>query len=462
MKTFSARTMPEALALVRRAFGTDAVILHTRTYRRGGVLGLGAKPVVEITATTGRALAKQKLSGPPRRHVSAPKPAALPKNANPTAVSTPAREPSEPLAGELIKRTYAAARAEMSTARDSSDAVAASVSPNAQTSSNPAPTVALAPPPVPAIDQQRQLTDELAAVKALVARVAEQQEKQVSRQAAPDEVPDHLVEAYTTLIQQEVAEELAREIVAQAADADDPPAAVCEALAALMPEASDGVEPDAPTSILDDRPRTIALVGPTGVGKTTTVAKLAATLKLKQGKAVGVVTLDTYRIAAVDQLKTYCSIIGCPLEVAGRPEELAACLDHLSDCDVVLIDTAGRSQRDDVKLDELAAFLRVARAHETHLVLSSTCSQSVMIEIAERFARVNPDRVIFTKLDEAVTCGTIFNVAARIAKRVSYVTTGQEVPHQIEPGDARMLARRVLGRLGERTEEAERERAAAD
>ena len=121
----------------------------------------------------------------------------------------------------------------------------------------------------------------------------------------------------------------------------------------------------------------------------------------------------------------------------------------LDACDVVLIDTAGRSQRDDAKLDELAGFLRVAQPDETHLVLAATASQRVLLQIAERFERVQPDRVIFTKLDEAVTCGTLVNVVHAIDKRVSYVTTGQEVPHQIEPGDALRLAARVLGDVPE-------------
>ncbi|MEM8495390.1 MAG: AAA family ATPase, partial [Planctomycetota bacterium] len=252
---------------------------------------------------------------------------------------------------------------------------------------------------------------------------------------------------YTKLIQEEVAEELAEKVVRQAHDAAeglDADACIRQQLAALIP-AVDGDLAVRSEPSGSGRPHVIALVGPTGVGKTTTVAKLAATLKLKQGRNVGVITLDTYRIAAVDQLRTYCSIIGCPLEVARQPDELSACLEKLKDCNTVMIDTAGRSQRDDAKLDELAGLLEIARPDETHLVLAATASQRVMLQIAERFERMQPDRVIFTKLDEAVTCGTLINVAAAIAKRVSYLTTGQEVPHQIEPGDALALAARVLG-----------------
>lgn len=438
--------MPEALALVRRDMGADAVILHTRSYKRGGVLGIGAKTVIEITAMSGRELAKRRQ--PARK-------ASRPQNHGKNRRNANLGVAPEPLAGDLIRRTYAAAQAEM---RGSAAAFPSAKHPVTQRPPAAAPAIAVTPPNGSAIDTSERFSQELAAVRELVQRVAQRQEAEASQRrsmppagtAASPDLPDPLVEFYTRLIQQEIADELAQRIVREVHDAGDASCAadanegIRRRLASLIPQADDlAPNDDSPSDA--GRPRTIALVGPTGVGKTTTVAKLAATFKLKQGKSVGVVTLDTYRIAAVDQLKTYCSIIGCPLEVARRPDELSACLQKLGESDIVIVDTAGRSQRDDAKLDELADFLAVAQPDETHLVLAATASQRVMLQIAERFERVRPDRVIFTKLDEAVTCGTLFNVASAIAKRVSYVTTGQEVPHQIEPGDAMALAARVLG-----------------
>jgi len=112
---------------------------------------------------------------------------------------------------------------------------------------------------------------------------------------------------------------------------------------------------------------------------------------------------------------------------------------------VVLIDTAGRSQRNADRLDELAQLIEVAKPHETHLVLSATASQRVLLEIVERFAGIDTDRLIFTKLDEAVTCGVLLNVAQKVNKPLSYITTGQEVPHQIEPCRSGRLVEMVLG-----------------
>jgi flagellar biosynthesis protein FlhF len=215
-----------------------------------------------------------------------------------------------------------------------------------------------------------------------------------------------------------------------------------EAVAGRLPvdEQAGHVGPSA-----DGRPRTIALVGPTGVGKTTTIAKLAATFKLKQKKRVTLFTQDTYRIAAVDQLQTYANILGVPLHVATTVDDLVEGLRSCTSCDAILIDTAGRSQRDDPRLEQLESFLQAAKPHEVHLVLSSTCTESVLMDTVERFSRVKPDRVIFTKLDEAVSFGVLLNVASKLEAKVSYVTTGQEVPHDIEPGRAQRLAALMTG-----------------
>ena len=192
------------------------------------------------------------------------------------------------------------------------------------------------------------------------------------------------------------------------------------------------------------RPRVIALVGPTGVGKTTTVAKLAATYKLRHGKNVGLITSDTYRIAAVEQLRTYAGIIGLPLKVANSPEELAQAVEELAECDIVVIDTAGRSQNNARRLEELAEFTNAANPDETHLVLSTTVGDNVLRKTAQRFRALGPDRCILTKLDEAVTTGPIAGLSDRIGLPLSFITVGQEVPDDLEPARADRLARCVL------------------
>ncbi len=419
--------MAQAMALVKRDLGTDAVILHTRSYRRGGLLGIGAKTVVEVTAGRGEDL------GRARRRVSPPaRPASLPKRRPPTTADDTKQHAA---AGDLIRRTYAAAKAEVEQTYQKQA--------KAQADRGASPKVQLAGAVTP---DTRQLAKEMDAVKHLVAQMMHQQ-----KSTAHASLPKGLSQQYAALIQQEVACELADEVVnkvrhklsdKQLHDEDACRMAVREELASFLPIDRE-VDTEVPGA--DGRPRTIALIGPTGVGKTTTIAKLAATFKLKHKKKVALITLDTYRIAAVDQLRTYAGIIGVPLHVVLEPKEIPQVLSQCADCDVVLIDTAGRSQRDDRRLTQLSAFLDQVKPHETHLVLSSTCSQKVLMEAVQRFSQVRTDKIIFTKLDEAVTFGVLLNVLGKADMRLSYVTTGQEVPHQIEPGCPNRLADLVLG-----------------
>jgi flagellar biosynthesis protein FlhF len=190
--------------------------------------------------------------------------------------------------------------------------------------------------------------------------------------------------------------------------------------------------------------RVVAFVGPTGVGKTTTLAKLAARWSLEENKKVGLVTADTYRIAAIEQLRTYAKIMNLPLEVASEKEEFAKALRTFQDRDIILVDTPGRSVGDEEHLRRLRDFLRPDVPVETNLLISLTASPENMIETASRFDRVGYDAMIFTKLDESNSYGLIYNVIDQIGKPVHYVTNGQKVPQDIDRLDPAKLARMVV------------------
>ena len=280
--------------------------------------------------------------------------------------------------------------------------------------------------------------------------------------------PATLEAAYAQLIEQEVARELADRILAKveseladAIDAGATPSAsiVREAIereiAALLPaDSEDGFRFESAMRAAHTRAdgrghagsaRRIAFVGPTGVGKTTTLAKIAAQLSLKRGLKVGIVAADTYRIAAVDQLRTYAEILGIAVEVASSPTDAARACERLGDVDVILIDTAGRSQNDRMKLSELRAFLAAAGPDETHLVLSATAGARTLAREAESFGALGIDRLVLTKLDEAASFGTLISLVERLGTRVSFLTHGQEVPEHIETARGRRLASLVMG-----------------
>jgi flagellar biosynthesis protein FlhF len=194
-------------------------------------------------------------------------------------------------------------------------------------------------------------------------------------------------------------------------------------------------------------PTTIAFVGPTGVGKTTTIAKLAAHFVLREKKPVGLVTLDTYRIAAVEQLRTYARIIDVPLEVALSPADLPAAVKRLSGASVILVDTAGRSQRDLMKMNDLKGFFGKKRPDQVHLVVSATAERTAIAEIIDKFGMYRPERILVTKVDELPGHGKLLDIATLSPHPVSYLTTGQDVPDDIETARPERLAALIAGEV---------------
>lgn len=186
---------------------------------------------------------------------------------------------------------------------------------------------------------------------------------------------------------------------------------------------------------IKNKQKVIALVGPTGVGKTTTISKLAANYTIKDKKKVSLLTVDTYRIAAVEQLKTVGDIIGVPVEVVFTPQNLKNVIQENSDKDFIFIDTAGRNHKNTMQMSEIKAFLDAAQADDTFLVLSSGTKYKDMLDIIEKYQPLNVNKIIFTKLDETSNFGAILNIADKTKKRLSYFTTGQSVPDDIEVAD---------------------------
>jgi flagellar biosynthesis protein FlhF len=182
----------------------------------------------------------------------------------------------------------------------------------------------------------------------------------------------------------------------------------------------------------DNKKQVVAsFLGPTGVGKTTTIAKLAANLCLQQKKRVGLVSIDSYRIAAMEQLKTYARILGIPCLPAFNKKDMQFALSRLREKDVILIDTAGRSHYDANHINELITLLGGDIPVERHLVLSITTNETEIKAAAEKFGRLGFQSYVFTKVDEAKYRGTIVNQIMRMKIPISFVTNGQRVPEDI-------------------------------
>ncbi|HYE18996.1 MAG TPA: flagellar biosynthesis protein FlhF [Tepidisphaeraceae bacterium] len=412
LRTFSAPTFAAAMALVKGEMGADAVILHTRTVPRRKWMGMRRGEVVEITAGTGLNVATRRRPAQAQQSqqtqsIGRPGAGTYGRDGRPAPVAKPAPQPAQSSAapGQGLLETPAANRAMMMS-----------------------------------------ISSEVRDLRGLLENLV----RQTRKDAAPA-VPEHLFDHYTHLIQNQVAEELATDMVRQLgsyraeqlSQTDFVREKLVEQVERMIP-ATGGLRKGANKV----GPHVVALIGPTGVGKTTTLAKLAANLKLRENRKVGLITLDTYRIAAIDQLRRYAELIGSPLKVCNSADDVAEAVAGMRDCDFVLVDTAGRSPADTLKLNELRGMLEAARPDEVHLVLASTASQTCIEFAIERFGQVRVDKIIFTKLDEAVHVGVVLNVVRKVNKALSYVTTGQNVPDDIEVGRGSRLAQMLLGTAG--------------
>ncbi len=268
-----------------------------------------------------------------------------------------------------------------------------------------------------------------------------------NQQAAPvsSEVPNEVFQIYSELIDSGVDHETARAFVihlkeqATAEQLED----YQEAKKLLTSLVESTIKVSGPIETHSGKRKIVALVGATGVGKTTTLAKLAGNFRLRSKIKVGLVTVDTYRVAAVDQLRTYAEIIDLPMKVVKSPSEMRQAIDDFTGLDLILIDTAGRSPRDELQIQELKSILAEARVDEVHLVMSMTSSIQTLKATIQKFAPANPTSLIMTKLDEAGGMGPLLSLMHQVSLPISYLTMGQDVPDDIEPGQPARIARLI-------------------
>ena len=388
IKTYRAASIQEALSVVRRELGPSASVLHAREVRGGWLSWVPGWRRIEVVAS-------DEVQVPSRLE---------------------ARDSATAAAGRTSAATTSTRNLSLAPIRGGSQI------------ETPA--------------RAEQVHDQLTELQGMVAALCRSH-----RRAVVSDLPQELFRLYASLIDAEIGEELARALV--------------EALRSSLPEHewSDNDATQARLARLVEReivargpirPQSgrrhlVALVGPTGVGKTTTIAKLAANFRLREKRRVGLITVDTYRVAAVEQLRTYADIIDLPMEVVSTPREMRAAVDRMADLDLVLLDTAGRSPHDRVKIQELRAFLHEAQADEVHLVLSCVASATTLIRTAERFAAAAPTSLLLTKLDEATGYGQMLELVRAARLPLSYTTHGQNVPDDICVAEPQRLARMIIG-----------------
>jgi len=371
--------------------GEKAVILSTRHIKKGGFMGIGGSKIVQITASDNVKMAPRRTTQSPAQtqKTAINKPVALHSQNQAVAVAEPPKATESPVADKDYN------------------------------------------------DFKRELSE----IRTMISEI----QNSGQFQHWPD-LPPEFQKAYEKLQSYNINTDIARALVHrwknhypnfQKGDRVD--------IKLLQNYISEMLVPAGPIRVNPKkRPNVLMLVGPTGVGKTTTLAKLAAKYKIQEECRVALITFDTYRIAAVDQLRTYANLIGIPLKVANSPAELKAAIASFSDRDLVMIDSAGRSPKNEAKMNELKEMVDAAQPDELHLVLSLSVQNDVMKDTLERYGDFPVHKLLLTKLDECVHYGIILSIISRTQKPIGYLTVGQEVPDDIELATSELLSRLVL------------------
>lgn len=398
VKRYEAIDMNEAIQLVKRDLGPEAVILSTRKINKGGArFGLFGREIVEVTAAVETpSIVERKVSFKPEKQTAAPVSLA------PLKAATAAMEPIIDGIGQINKRLD-------SLAWNGDEGQSA----------------------------EERVSDDVRELKSMISFLIDQslEDKRTKESKGFLALSRYLIDQG---VAPEYIQSLTQDIKDQAGDGPDPDLKTLIYIAAARMRDCLTFDGWIHGAEEEGGQRVVALIGPTGVGKTTTIAKLASDLTMK-GKKVGLITVDTYRIAAVEQLRIYAKILNIPLEVVLSPGDLKNAIRSFSRAEVILIDTAGRSQRDMGQLDDLGRYLDIIDGVETRLTLSAAASERQMEESIRNFSKLRVDGLIFTKLDEAVNLGAVYNQHARTGIPISYFTTGQRVPEDIEEASAKRL-----------------------
>ncbi len=430
VKVFEAEEMSAALRMVKETLGPDALILSTRTLRKGG-MGVFGKPVLEVTA----AVESPPLAAEPSGQAAPAAITPLRARADKPAASTAGAADTEAAGPELTYRDIWRRSAVVETGTGAAEAKGHRQEAKGGESAGEGLAAVRA---------------ELDELKAMLRQVA-----QSTQSPRPERESGFALAGETGGLQHLLAEltrcgieAAAAEAIVRCAQESLASDQLCDPrrLQSFLQETIG--EMVRVTGTLFSPPRQqqrIALIGPTGVGKTTTLAKLAAAYLSRYDGKVALVTIDTYRIAAVEQLKVYGEILCLPVEVVFSPAELQSVFARHADKDLILVDTAGRSPRDDQRLDELAAFLGPESGTDKHLVLAAPTRNRELQETVRRFGRLGLDSLIFSKLDECEDRGALLNIPARQKLPVSYLTNGQRVPEDLLLAEPTNIADYIMG-----------------
>lgn len=295
------------------------------------------------------------------------------------------------------------------------------------------------------------IEEKLDSLQSLLAQQLKKPEEEAEKEEEPAEETEtekFMKLLHTTMLENEVDEQYAKEIMDEIAQVNKPNIPFDYALANIYQKMI--LKFGKPSSVTPAKkgPKVVFFIGPTGVGKTTTIAKIASHFCVDEKKKVALLTADTYRIAAAEQLRTYANILEVPFRIIYGEEDLVSCLEEFSEYDYILIDTTGHSHQNDAQKDSMCKLIHSIdekAEKEIYLVLSATTKYKDLISIADSYEDIADYKLIFTKLDETTTLGSLFNMKLYTGAPLSYVTCGQNVPDDIEEFNPQKIVKRLLG-----------------
>lgn len=385
IKKYEAQTEKEAIILAKQELGKEAIVMNIKTVKPRGIYRFFHKPMVEITA----------------------------------AVDDIAKQAAEQKESSLLTKGFAAAPVK-------EEKVAAQV-----------------PEPDESEIEKRLNSLQDLLEKQLTNSNTVQEEKQEDL----SQNEEYLLLVFNQLVENEVDEVYAKQIIDEVKKSLKKDSPVDHILTNVYQKLVLKLGEPKYIDLQNTEKKFIFFIGPTGVGKTTTIAKIASNLKLKENAKVALITSDTYRIAAVEQLRTYASILGIPLSVVYTKEELEEEKEKYADYDVVLIDTAGRSHRNEEQKHDLLELIHAVEEEkrDVFLVLSATTKYKDLVRITESYRIMDDYGIVFTKLDETTCIGNILNTKLMTNAPLSYTTWGQNVPDDFGCMDAQSIAKKLLG-----------------
>lgn len=431
VKRYVGETAQEAMQKVKSDLGRDAIILNTRKIRRKGIAGIFSKPLIEVVATIDTDINSR----------VAPKPAPAPvssmvQNKNAQEYDAPSfiSELQSNMKQNLQQGGYSTGRG-ISLAADEEIQLHQPI--------KPTPAEVQEVSNIVSKDLGEEFSpDQIGEIKNMLNKVYDAVKLDYESSKLSDISKKLLAQLERNEVERVIINDLKEDIIEQLTlEEQQNEKLVRSTVYSILDKYIKDPEPYA----VNKNNKVIIFIGPTGVGKTTTLAKLAANMVLNEKKKVGLITSDTYRIAAVEQLKTYSEIIGVPLSIIYSPSEINKAIRNYDDKDVILVDTAGRSHKDQYQLMELKSILKANINFEIYLAISATTKFTDCVEIIKSYSFLDDYKLLFTKLDETSSVGILLNVAYVTKKPISYITTGQSVPDDIEIADKEKIINSLMG-----------------